>query len=201
MTALVAYSPQLYQWFCSATGYGGAVRRAVAPVATASASESNADEITVIFDSNVSKDLPWEFKPEQRRIKVKFGVPTQVYYDAKNLSDQTIVARAVYNVSPDEIAPYFFKIQCFCFTNEKLKPGESARMPLVFYIDREAEKDKDAKTVDEVTLSYTFYPQNGLTPQEVAQTRDLGTGSAEKDAQIKRDGSADFENDAPGTGR
>lgn len=195
MFGLVAYSPTLYRLFCEATGYDGTVRRALAPVAQAS--DPDARTITVSFDSNVANGLPWEFRPEQRKVTVKLGEPTQVYYYAKNNSDRTIVARAVFNVTPEQIASYFFKIECFCFTNEKLKPGESARMPLVFYVDKEATNDSDAKDIQEVTLSYTFYPQKDLSPEEVAKTRDLGTGSQEKESQLSHSAKAAFENDAP----
>ncbi len=202
MTGLVAYSPTLYRWFCSATGYGGTVRRAVMPIDQAAAAPGpDAKKIVVIFDSNVAPGLPWDFKPEQRRIEVPFGKPTQVYYDAVNNSGETIVARAVYNITPDQVAPYFFKIQCFCFTNEKLKPGEHARMPLIFYIDKQATQDPDVQLVHEVTLSYTFYRQDDLTPEAVANTRDLGTGSAGEERQFKQSGTASFANDAKGSSR
>jgi cytochrome c oxidase assembly protein subunit 11 len=197
MLGLTAYSPTLYRLFCEATGYEGTVRRAPVAAPVAQASDPDAKTVTVSFDSNVANGLPWEFRPEQRKVTVKLGEPTQVYYYAKNNSDRTIVARAVFNVTPEEIAAYFFKIECFCFTNEKLKPGESARMPLVFYVDKEADQDGSTKDIQELTLSYTFYPQNDLTPDQVASTRDLGTGSQEKESELAHSANAAFQNDAP----
>jgi cytochrome c oxidase assembly protein subunit 11 len=197
MVGLVAYSPTLYRLFCAATGYGGTVRRSVQPVAAREDEAASGKTITVFFDSNVANGLPWDFRPEQRSVTVPLGKPTKVYYDARNNSNRTIVARAVYNVTPGQIATYFFKIECFCFTNERLNPGESARMPLVFYIDKQAASDEGARHVSTVTLSYTFYPQDKLSPQEIANTRDLGTGSAGEDAKLVGSSKATFANDAP----
>lgn len=192
-TGLVIYSPSLYRAFCAVTGYGGTVRRAVAP----QHAEVAARTVKVLFDANVATDLPWEFRPEQNKVVAHIGEPTKVYYYAKNTSDRTIVARAVYNVTPFKIAPYFFKIECFCFTEEKLAPGESARMPLVFYVDDQALKEPNLEDVTTITLSYTFYPQKDLSPDDVAAARDLGTGSVEKDAALKQGGKVGFDNDAP----
>jgi cytochrome c oxidase assembly protein subunit 11 len=195
MSTLVIYSPTLYRLFCSVTGIDGTVRRvSLAKAATVAASDV---PITVSFDANVAPDLPWEFRPEQRKVATHFGVPTKVYYYAKNNSDKTLVARAVYNVTPYSAAPFFFKIECFCFTNEKLKPGESARMPLVFYVDEQMMKDPDAQVLSEITLSYTFYKQPDPSPEELQTVRDLKKGSEEKDAGLKQTQSAQFDNDAP----
>ncbi len=193
-TTGVIFSPTLYRIFCSATGYGGTVQRVTAPSKAKSAGDQT---ITVAFDANVSPQLPWSFEPGQRSVTVKFGEPTKVYYRARNLSDHTIVARAVFNVTPYQAASYFFKVQCFCFTNERLEPGESADMPLVFYVDPQMLKDKDAQAVTTITLSYTFYKQNNLSPAEVAAARDLSSGSKKKDAVLKSASTAEYENDAP----
>ncbi len=153
--------------------------------------------VTVDFDANVSPSLKWSFEPGQRSVTVKFGEPTKVYYRARNLSDHTIVARAVFNVTPYQAASYFFKVQCFCFTNERLGPGESADMPLIFYVDPQMLKDRDAQTVSTITLSYTFYEQKNLSPADVATARDLAAGSREKDAALAKASTAEYENDAP----
>lgn len=194
MTGLVAYSPTLYRLFCDLTGYGGTVQRADA--ATAPVSTSN-EIVTVRFDANVGSGLPWEFRPEQREVKARFGEPVKAYYYAKNLSAETVVGRAVFNVTPYQTAPYFFKIECFCFTNEKLGPGESARMPLVLYIDEQMLKDEDTDGFREVTLSYTFYKQEDLAPEEIDSARDLKAGSQFLDAELETGGPAGFDNDAP----
>ncbi len=194
MTAGVIYSPTLYRMFCSLTGYNGTVRRVSLAKKAIAASDI---PITVSFDANVAPDLPWEFKPLQQKVVTHFGEPTKVYYYAKNNSDHTLVGRAVFNVTPFAAAPFFFKIECFCFTDEKLKPGESARMPLVFYVDQEMLKDPDAEMLTELTLSYTFYKQADRTAEELKNVRDLKTGSEEKDTNLKQSQSAKFDNDAP----
>ncbi len=190
----VSYAPTLYRLFCGATGYGGTVKRGVGPAAQAA--EPGTRRVTVMFDANVAPGLDWSFEPGQRQVTAEIGKPTKAYYVAKNLSDHTIVARATYNVTPYKIAPYFFKVQCFCFTNERLAPGESAKMPLVFYVDEQALKDHGVDDVSQITLSYTFFEQKDLSPAEVSAARDLATGSKSEQAEIARDPVAAFENDA-----
>ncbi len=189
----VSYAPTLYRLFCGATGYGGTVKRGVAPVAAGAAAGR---KITVAFDANVAPGLDWSFAPGQREVTVTVGQPAKAFYVAKNLSDHTIVARATYNVTPYKIAPYFFKVQCFCFTNERLAPGESAEMPLVFYVDEQALKDRGVDDVKQITLSYTFFEQTDLTPSEVSAARDLAVGSKAERTSFTRDPVAAFENDA-----
>ena len=193
MSGLVVYSPTLYRMFCSLTGYGGTVQRIAAPEAEAVAGQP----VTVTFDANVAPGLPWEFRPEQNKVTTRFGKATKVYYYAKNLSEETVVARAVFNVTPYKVAPYFFKIECFCFTEEKLGPGESARMPLVFYVDAQLAKDPTTKEVRDITLSYTFYKQTKLSKDKVTAARNLKAGSEATDAELARSESAKFDNDAP----
>lgn len=194
MTGLVIYSPTLYQMFCSLTGYNGTVQRAVAKTPAPAATSDVT--IRVLFDANVAPGLNWEFRPEQRSATVKVGEPLKIYYYAKNNSKHTVVARASYNVTPYAVAPYFFKIQCFCFTNERLAPGESARMPVVLYLDQQMLKDTDTRLTREVTLSYTFYPQD-VSGDRVAAARDLKAGSAKTEASLKTATTAGFDNDAP----
>lgn len=193
MTGLVSYAPTLYRLFCQATGYGGTVRRAEAVELPAASDQT----ITVHFDANVHPGLDWEFRPEQLQVKTHYSQPTKVYYYAKNNTNHTVVARAVFNVTPYQAAPYFFKIECFCFTEERLEPGESARMPLVFYVDEQMMEDKDTKALHSVTLSYTFFKQDNLTPEQVKAARDLGSGSKALDDSLQKDGVASFDNDAP----
>lgn len=155
------------------------------------------ETVQVFFDANVAPDLPWEFRPEQRSVETKFGVPTKVYYYAKNVSNETVVARATFNVTPYQTAPFFFKIECFCFTEEKLGPGQSARMPLVLYLDEQMLKDEDARIFREVTLSYTFFRQKNLSYQEIEAARDLSKGSDETDQRLTTSSTQEFDNDAP----
>lgn len=187
-TTGVIYSPTLYRMFCAATGYGGTTRRALQPTAAAT---TQTHTIKVHFDANVAPGLDWDFKPAQKDVTVKLGAPTQVFYTAHNRSDRTIVARATYNVTPGRTAPYFFKVQCFCFTNERLGPGETARMPLIFYVDPEILKDRDARDVPAITLSYTFFKQAD-TAETLAGARDLAKGSAQELAEQAKGGEGDF---------
>jgi cytochrome c oxidase assembly protein subunit 11 len=190
MTTGVAYSPTLYRWFCAATGYGGAVTIKRSLEAT-QASPGVGPEITVRFDTNVANGLDWEFKPEQPSVVTHVGLPTTVFFHAKNLSDKTVVARATYNVTPDAAGYYFTKVQCFCFTEEKLKPGESARMPVVFYVDPEMLTDGDAQSVRTITLSYSFFPQaNGVAESDA---RPLRQGSEKQIENLKTAKEANFD--------
>jgi cytochrome c oxidase assembly protein subunit 11 len=156
--------------------------------------EATGETMQVSFDANVGGDLNWEFRPEQRQVTAEIGKPMTIYYDAKNLSDEPIVAHAVFNVSPFLVAPYFFKIQCFCFTDEELGPGESARMPVLFYLDKHLLEDKQALAIRRVTLSYTFYKQGD---DHLAAARNLSAGSELEDGAISSGGAAEFANDAP----
>jgi len=157
MTALVAVSPTLYRVFCEATGLDGTTQRAErAPGAVAG-------QVKVQFDANVHPGLPWRFEPEQIAVNVSPGARTQIFYRAQNLSARAITGQAVHNVSPDIVGKYFKKIECFCFTEQTLQPGQKVDMPVVFFVDPAIEKDPDAKNVHEITLSYTFYPVETVT--------------------------------------
>lgn len=189
----VIFAPSLYRAFCAATGYGGTVRQADAAAAPAVSDQT----VTIFFDANTDADLPWDFRPEQRKVTVALGEPVTIYYDATNRSDETIVGRAVFNVTPYEAAPYFFKIACFCFTDERLGPGETARMPVELFVDAAMLDDHDSENVREITLSYTFYRQDQLSEDEAANARDLAAGSAELDGELSDDAPVAFDNDAP----
>jgi cytochrome c oxidase assembly protein subunit 11 len=157
MIALVAISPELYRTFCSLTGFGGTPLRAeTAPGAVPG-------HVLVRFDANVHPGLPWRFEPEQNTVSVAPGAKNKIFYRATNLSARTIVAQAAYNVTPDQVGKYFKKIQCFCFTEQTLKPGQTVDMPVIFFVDPKFTKDEDTKNVHEITLSYTFYPVETVT--------------------------------------
>jgi cytochrome c oxidase assembly protein subunit 11 len=152
MVALVAATPRLYRAFCEATGFNGTTQRAdKAPGAVAG-------RVSVRFDANIHPGLPWRFEPEQNTVTVKPGAQTKIFYRAQNLSARAWTGQAVYNVSPDQVGKYFKKIQCFCFNEQTLKPGQTVEMPVIFFVDPKIEQDPDTKDVDEITLSYTFYP-------------------------------------------
>lgn len=152
MVGLAFASVPLYRAFCQATGFAGTTQRAEkAPGAIAG-------EIGVRFDANVDSKLPWRFEPLQEKVRIHPGEKTTIYYQATNLTARTTTGRAIFNVTPEETGPYFNKIACFCFTEQTLKPGESVKMPVVFFVDPRIVNDPDTKAIDEITLSYTFYP-------------------------------------------
>jgi cytochrome c oxidase assembly protein subunit 11 len=188
MTAAVSYSPTLYRLFCAATGYGGAVT-VKRSLVTDTANPAIGPEITVRLDTNVSPGLDWDFKPEQPSVKTHIGLPTTVFFLARNRSKETVVARATYNVTPDAAGFYFTKTQCFCFSEETLKPGESARMPVVFYIDPDISSDIDSKNIRTITLSYTFFRQ----AEAVASARSLGERAEAQTEVLKTAKEAEFE--------
>jgi cytochrome c oxidase assembly protein Cox11 len=152
MIGIVAYSPTLYRLFCAATGFGGTPQR----VATDSALVSDRT-VTVRFDSNVAPDLPWRFESAQREVSVRLGEQNLVFFTAENLSDQAIVGRATFNVTPPITGAYFNKIQCFCFNDERLEAHEKVEMPVVFFVDPALATDSDTASIPIITLSYTFF--------------------------------------------
>ena len=157
MIVLVAFTPKLYSAFCEATGFNGTTQRADrAPGAVPG-------QVKVEFDANVHPGLPWRFEPEQNEVTIAPGAKTKIFYHAQNLSARAITAQAVYNVTPDTVGKYFKKIQCFCFSEQTLKPGEKVDMPVIFFVDPAIKKDPDTKDVHEITLSYTFYPVETVT--------------------------------------
>jgi cytochrome c oxidase assembly protein subunit 11 len=152
MTGLAWASVPLYRMFCQATGVGGAVGRAIrAPGAVAG-------KIQIDFDTNVAPGMKWSFRPENPTETIDIGARDMAFFVATNTSDKPITGTATYNITPYQAAPYFKKIQCFCFTQQTLQPGETARMPVIFFVDPAILKDRDANDVQTITLSYTFYP-------------------------------------------
>ncbi|WP_339763393.1 cytochrome c oxidase assembly protein [uncultured Hoeflea sp.] len=143
----------LYQLFCQVTGYGGTTQR------VEQMSETILDrKIKVRFDANVAGGLPWSFKPVDREVELRIGETIQISYTAENKSDQPTYGQATFNVTPMSAGAFFNKIQCFCFTETELKPGETMDMPVVFFVDPAIVDDLDAKDVTTITLSYTFFP-------------------------------------------
>lgn len=152
MTGMGFASVPLYRMFCEATGLGGTTQRGLKAPGTIG------QKVTVAFDSNVSPKLPWKFVPERRADTIDIGGRDMAFFTAKNLSDKPITGTATFNVTPEVAGKYFTKIQCFCFTEQTLAPGEEVRMPVIFYVDPAIAKDPDARDIQEITLSYTFYP-------------------------------------------
>ena len=143
-----------YNWFCRATGFNGTTQ-----VATSLPSSAPlARKIAVRFDSNVTGGLPWKFRPEQNEVQVRIGEVTTIYYTVTNLSARTTTGQAAYNVAPLTVGAYFQKINCFCFTEQSMAPGETRDMAVVFYVDPSIVKDSENDGLNTITLSYTFYP-------------------------------------------
>lgn len=143
----------LYRLFCQTTGFDGTPRIATAPSTT-----TLERVITVRFDGNVAPGLAWRFEPAVRTLDVKIGENTLAFFRATNTADHPITGTATFNVLPEQAAPFFNKLQCFCFTEQRLEAGQSVDMPVTFFIDPQIVSDKDAHAISNITLSYTFYP-------------------------------------------
>jgi cytochrome c oxidase assembly protein Cox11 len=165
MVGITTYSVTLYRLFCQATGANGTTQR-VAAAMTAPMGR----EVTVLFDTNVAPGLPWRFTPVQRSIKLHLGQDALVFFEAENLSNHAITGHAAFNVTPEKVGIYFKKIQCFCFTEEKLAAGAKVQMPVDFYVDPALALDPGTADVHEITLSYTFFEsKNPLGAPDLAR--------------------------------
>jgi cytochrome c oxidase assembly protein subunit 11 len=153
-----------YNWFCRATGFNGTTQVATAGPASAPL----ARKIAVRFDSNVAGGLPWKFQPEKTEIEVAVGQVVTVYYTVTNQAARTTTGQAAYNVAPLTVGAYFQKINCFCFTEQTMAPGETREMPVVFYVDPAIVGDHENDGLNSITLSYTFYPVRDAAPKPVA---------------------------------
>jgi cytochrome c oxidase assembly protein subunit 11 len=153
MVALSYAAVPLYNWFCRTTGFAGTTQ-----VATVAPGYQLDRKITVRFDVNVAAGLPWRFEPEVNTIDLKLGEVATVIYHVTNLAARDTAGIAGYNVTPLTIGAYFQKINCFCFTEQRLKAGEKQDMTVVFYVDPALAKDAEQESLDTITLSYTFYP-------------------------------------------
>ncbi|HJE23996.1 MAG TPA: cytochrome c oxidase assembly protein [Methylorubrum populi] len=169
MGGLAAASAPLYSLFCKATGFNGTPLVGAAP--TAPTGEVSAP-LTVRFDTNVAKTLSWRFQPEQSSVDAVPGQTATVFFKVTNTGSTPSTGIAVFNVQPELMGGYFVKVQCFCFNEHTLQPGESAEFPLVFYVDPALRKDPDIGDLSEMTLSYTYYPsKNGAPVAEAAKPR------------------------------
>jgi cytochrome c oxidase assembly protein subunit 11 len=158
----------LYSWFCRTTGFGGTTQ-----VSHSAPAQISSRSVTVRFDSNIAPGLPWQFTPEQETIDVKLGQVVTVYYSVTNESARVTTGQAGYNVTPPTAGIYFEKINCFCFTQQTMKPGEKRDMAVVFYVDPKLARDTEQDTLKTITLSYTFYPVR--TPEQpVAESSNSG---------------------------
>jgi cytochrome c oxidase assembly protein subunit 11 len=152
MATLSFLAVPFYDWFCRTTGYGGT------PQTVDSASDTILEEtVTVHFDANTDKGMPWQFRPKVSEMKLRIGETAIAYYEAYNPTDRPVAGTASYNVAPEIAGGFFDKIDCFCFTEQVLQPGERVDMPVTFFVDPAIAKDRDAWQVRSITLSYTFY--------------------------------------------
>lgn len=181
MGGLAWASVPFYDWFCRVTGFGG----------TTSVAEQGSDTIldtvvTVRFDASLERDMPWTFKPVERQMQIRIGETGLAFYEAHNPTSKPVAGSASFNVYPYEAGGFFTKVDCFCFEEQVLQPGETVLMPVSFFVDPELVMDRDAKYVQRITLSYTFYeielPEAGLEATNrpaaeaaAAQTNDEGT--------------------------
>ena len=160
MVGLGFASVPLYRMFCQVTGFGGTTQVANesdAAIAERLASSAGTPPISIRFDANTASGMPWTFKPVHTSDSVQIGVRDLAFFTAKNNSSVPITGTATFNVEPEQAAPYFNKIQCFCFTEQTLQPGEEVRMPVLFYVDPAALDDPNMEGVEQITLSYTFH--------------------------------------------
>jgi cytochrome c oxidase assembly protein subunit 11 len=153
MVGMAFAAVPFYDWFCRTTGFGGTTQ--VASVAPAGMLDR---KVTVRFDANIGPGLPWRFEPEVNSVDVRIGEVATVYFTIVNESARATLGQAAYNVTPPTVGAYFTKINCFCFTEQRLKPGEKREMAVVFFVDPALAKDSDQDDLNTITLSYTFFP-------------------------------------------
>jgi len=160
----------LYDWFCRVTGYGGT------PLEADSGSDVILDKtIKVRFDANVERDMPWKFKPAQREVEMKIGETGLAFYEAYNPTDRPVAGSASFNVTPYSAGEYFIKIDCFCFEEQVLEPGQRIDMPVTYFVDPEIVNAGEASYVKTITLSYTFY-EIDLPTEDVTLAPSLSDG-------------------------
>lgn len=162
MLSLSFAAVPFYNWFCKVTGFAGTTSVAVAP------SDVVLDKTVVVrFDASLDANMAWEFKPMQTEMTIRIGETGLAFYEAYNPTDRVIAGTASYNVTPDQSGGYFTKIECFCFTEQVLQPGERVMMPVTFFVDPSIEENVEAREIKEITLSYTFY-ETSLPEQQAA---------------------------------
>ena len=155
MLGLGFASVPLYRIFCEQTGFGGTTMRADPNVQVR---QATGHTMSIRFDSNVQPGMPWQFYPEHRTDTVTIGRKDMAIFIARNMSDKPVTGTASFNVTPTQAGAYFTKIQCFCFTQQTLQPGQEVRMPVLYFVDPKILQDSDNKDTQQITLSYTFYP-------------------------------------------
>jgi cytochrome c oxidase assembly protein subunit 11 len=170
MVMLTFASVPLYQIFCKVTGYGGTTQTAILPSTVVLDREIN-----IRFNSDVDPNLPWAFKPQQLELKLHIGETGVAYYKVQNLTNEPLVGIATYNVTPLKAGKYFNKIECFCFTDQYIAPGETKNMPVTFFISPDLDRDRHMKEIETITLSYTFFSSKA-DPKDVIGLHREGIG-------------------------
>ena len=171
MAGLSFAAVPFYSWFCQVTGFGGTTM-----LGTGEGIEPTAETVVVRFDASRDRAMPWTFKPVQREMTVRLGETNLAFFEASNPTNRTVAGQASYNVAPDAAGGFFTKIECFCFTEQVLAPGETVQMPVSFYVDPAIRDDADGRGVHEITLGYTFYEIEAPEPEEQASL-EVGPGA------------------------
>ena len=166
MAGLAWAAVPLYDMFCRVTGFGGTTQ-----VATEGSDRVLERMVTVRFDASTVRGMPWEFRPVQTKIQLRIGETALAFYEAYNPTDRVIAGTASYNVSPFSVGGYFAKIDCFCFTEQVLQPGQRVTMPVTFYVDPKMVDDPETEGVTTITLSYTFYETELDSQAALGQTK------------------------------
>ena len=179
MVGMAYAAVPLYDLFCRVTGYGGTTQR----VEQYSKTVLDRD-ITIRFDANVSGGLPWQFAPEQREVTIKIGETVQANYKARNIFSRPTAGRASFNVAPQFAGAYFMKVECFCFTDTELAPGDEMEMPVVFYVDPAIVDVPELKNLKTITLSYTFFPLSRETPAPDSAAAATGKKTPNADTRL-----------------
>lgn len=164
MVGMAYAAVPLYDLFCRVTGYGGTTQ-----IAQYDPGAILDREVSVRFDASVNRDFPWAFEPLQREMTVRVGETALAFYRATNTTDRPVTGIASYNVTPFKAGPYFSKLECFCFNEQTLQPGESMDMPVIFFVDPLMDEEERLDDVRTITLSYTFFEADGERPYETAQ--------------------------------
>ncbi|MFT4026971.1 MAG: cytochrome c oxidase assembly protein [Novosphingobium sp.] len=172
MLGLGFASVPLYRLFCQVTGFEGTTQRI--DEARAAEFKATGDTVSIRFDANVERGMPWQFQPEQITQQVSLGGRKMAIYTSRNDSDRAVTGRATFNVEPEQAGKYFNKVQCFCFTEQTLQPHQEVRMPVVFFVDPKIKDDPDAKDIEQITLSYTFHPVANPTAKPLDQGKPGG---------------------------
>lgn len=170
MLGLGYASVPLYRLFCQVTGFGGTTQR-VSEAEAARVSVANGS-VSIRFDANVDRGMPWQFRPEQPTAKARLGDRRMAIYLAKNTSDKPVTGVASFNVVPEAAGKYFNKVHCFCFNEQTLAPGQEVRMPVTYFVDPAIRDDPDAKAIEQITLSYTFHTVRNAPASDSAKALD-----------------------------